>query len=109
MSLGILLNCSAVLGGILCGSALEKRISSKLIENLPTVFGMCGIGIAINSIILASNMTIVVLAILLGFCIGQLLGLEFEVRSLFLKILSKNSDTDSLDMELFVTISDFSL
>lgn len=83
MPIGVLTNCAAVLLGGLLGTYLGKILSQGLKDNLPTLFGFCSIAIGINSIIKASGMTAVVLAILVGFTIGHSLHLEHWTSKFF--------------------------
>ena len=76
MPIGVLTNCASVLAGGVIGSALGHILPASLKEHLPTMFGLCSIAIGVNSIIKASGMTAVVLAILVGFAIGHSLHLE---------------------------------
>ena len=69
LPIGVLTNCAAVLFGGLLGTGLGKILPQNLKDNLPTLFGYCSIAIGINSIIKASGMTAVVLAILVGFLV----------------------------------------
>ena len=87
MPIGVLTNCTAVLLGGLLGTALGKILSQGLKDNLPTLFGFCSIAIGVNSIIKASGMTAVVLAILMGFAIGHSLHLEQWTSKFFHKLV----------------------
>lgn len=75
MPIGVFTNCGAVLLGGLLGTFLGKVLPETLKEHLPTMFGLCSIAIGVNSLIKASGMTAVVLAILLlVFGAGKLLA-----------------------------------
>ena len=87
MPIGVLTNCAAVLLGGLLGTALGKILPQGLKDNLPTLFGFCSIAIGVNSIIKASGMTAVVLAILVGFAIGHSLHLEQWTSKFFHKLV----------------------
>ena len=97
MPIGVLTNCAAVLFGGLLGTGLGKILPQNLKDNLPTLFGYCSIAIGINSIIKASGMTAVVLAILVGFTIGHSLHLEhWTSKALHL-------GGEYIDMEFYIT------
>ena len=73
-------------------------------EHLPGLFGYCAIAIGVNSIIKASGMTAVVLAILVGFVVGHLLHLEHWTGRFFKKLVGMlHLGNDQIDMEFYIT------
>ena len=104
MPIGVLTNCAAVLLGGLLGTYLGKILSQGLKDNLPTLFGFCSIAIGINSIIKASEMTAVVLAILVGFTIGHSLHLEHWTSKFFHGLVrTLHLGGGDIDMEFYIT------
>ena len=104
MPTGVLTNCGAVLLGGLLGTLLGKVLPDTLKEHLPTMFGLSSIGIGVNSIIKASSMTAVVLAILVGFTIGHLLHLESWTSRFFHKLVKiLHLGGEDIDMEFYIT------
>ena len=104
MPIGVLSNCGAVLLGGILGTGLGKVLPEGLKEHLPSLFGFCSIAIGVNSIIKASGMTAVVLAILVGFIIGHLLHLEQWTSKFFHKLVKAlHLGGDDIDMEFYIT------
>lgn len=104
MPVGVLSNCVAVLIGGILGAQLGKVLSDGLKKHLPTMFGLCSIAIGVNSIIKASGMTAVVLAILAGFTIGHLMHLEQWVSRFFHRLVKgMRLGGDNIDMEFYIT------
>ena len=104
MPIGVLTNCASVLAGGAIGSALGHILPASLKDHLPTMFGLCSIAIGINSIIKASAMTPVVLALLVGFTIGHLLHLEQWTSRFFHKLVkAMRLGGDGIDMEFYIT------
>ena len=107
MPIGVLTNCASVLAGGVIGSALGHILPASLKEHLPTMFGLCSIAIGINSIIKASAMTPVVLALLVGFTIGHLLHLEQWTSRFFHKLVkAMHLGGDGIDMEFYITVTE---
>ncbi len=104
MPVGVITNCLSVLFGGLLGTGLKRLLSDELKESLPLMFGVCSMAIGINSIIKAQEMTVVVLALLTGFTIGQLLHLEQWSHRFFgwlVRVLHLGGS--ELDMEFYIT------
>ena len=104
MPIGVLTNCASVLAGGAIGAALGHILPASPKEHLPTMFGLCSIAIGVNSIIKASAMTPVVLALLVGFTIGHLLHLEqWTSRFLHKLVKAMRLGGDGIDMEFYIT------
>ena len=104
MPIGVLTNCFAVLVGGLFGSLIKNSVSEKIKSTLPILFGFCSIAIGVNSIIKASSMTPVVLAIIIGYIIGHSLNLEKHTKVFFTWLVEKmHLGGKEIDMEFYVT------
>lgn len=68
--IGIVINVLAVAAGGLLGTVFGKRMSKEFTDSLNTVFGVCAIGMGVNSIVLMENMPPVILAVVLGTAAG---------------------------------------
>ena len=69
------------------------------------LFGFCSIAIGVNSIIKASGMTAVVLAILVGFTIGHLLHLEQWTSKFFHNLVRVlHLGGEDIDMEFYLSL-----
>lgn len=105
MPVGILTNVLSVLAGSCLGSLLAGRLSRRLHESFPILFGYCAMAIGIHSIVKARSMTAVVLAVLIGFSTGHQLRLEERTREMlhrFIKPLCRGER--DMDMALYVTV-----
>lgn len=111
MPIGVLTDCAAVaLGGII-GTLVGKRIPRETREQLTVIFGFCAMGIGINSIIKASSMTPVILAVILGSLLGSLWDLEGKIQgmtSAALKRLPLRGETDLNQLMIVIVLFCFS-
>lgn len=104
MPVGVITNCLSVLFGGLAGTGMKSLLPERLKDGLPLIFGICSMAIGINSIIEASSMTAVVLALILGYIIGTLLHLEELAHRFFgwlVRVLRLGGR--DLDMEFYIT------
>ena len=72
---GIIVDSSSLALGALVGTLLSKYLSRNFVRQMNQVFGICAMGMGINSIILVENLPAVVLAVVLGTVIGLMLHL----------------------------------
>ena len=105
MPIGVAINTLSVLVGGFLGCLLGKKIPERIHHFLPTLFGYCAIGIGIQSIAQPCTMTLVVLTVLVGFCIGNLLNIEKRSLHFFGWVTQKvGSNREATDLTLYITV-----
>ena len=87
MPVGVLTNVCAVFIGTFIGGFIKKILPKHLIEELPKVFGICSVTIGITSILNVKTLPMVIMAIILGFVIGELCHLYDRVHDIFAFLL----------------------
>ena len=86
MPIGVIINSMSTLLGGLLGCLLSSVIPKRFQEDLPVLFGYCAMAIGINSIIKVQSMAAVVIAVVIGYCMGSALLLERRGQR-FLKLV----------------------
>lgn len=76
MSKGIIINCLAVLAGGLVGSLLKNVIPAHLKKGFPVIFGVSAIYLGFSKVDASANVTLIIVALIVGFVIGELLGVD---------------------------------
>lgn len=104
MPIGVLVNAGAALAGGALGSLLSRRLPDNMREPLPVLFGYCAMAIGINAIIKAQDMSAVVLAILVGFCVGHLLKLERRSQALCERAVKAARLKQVSNMPMYITL-----
>jgi len=79
MPIGVIANVLTVILGGITGIWLGPKLNSRITENLNMIFGLCGIGMGITSVILMKNLPVVILSVILG----TLIGLAIHLGDLF--------------------------
>lgn len=82
MPIGILIDSAAILSGGIIGAALGKRMPERFIKTLSVVFALSAIMIGISMIPSVSQLSAVILALIIGAAIGEGLSLNARVASL---------------------------
>jgi hypothetical protein len=102
--IGVTVDCISVLAGGVCGSLGKRVLPQQLKDQLPLMFGLCAMGIGINSIIKANAMTAVVLAVLIGYIIGAALHLEeLTTRFFHWLVTTLHLGGQDIDMNFYIT------
>lgn len=106
MPLGVLINFLSVFLGAVLGAALSSRITDELQEKLPVLFGFCAMGIGVHSVVKANSMAAVVMAVILGYCLGHAIHLETTVQRFLGKIIARfSSGKDEEKFSMLVTFA----
>lgn len=87
MPIGLIINSIAVFLGGIIGALIGRRLPKNLIEELPAIFGLSAIAMAVTLIVQLENLTPVILAIILGTIIGETLKLESRLTRLIGKLV----------------------
>jgi hypothetical protein len=89
MPIGVIINVSAVFLGTVIGGKIRHILPAYLMDELPKVFGICSLTIGITSVIGVKTLPMVIMAIILGFIVGELLNIHKFVSNCFSKVLKK--------------------
>lgn len=89
MPIGIITDVGTVFIGTIIGGAIRKYLPRHLLEELPKIFGICSVTIGIMSVIVVKTLPMVIMAIILGFVIGELCHLYDYVHKFFSMVLNK--------------------
>lgn len=103
MPVGVTVNCLAVLTGGILGGWLGRYIPIKTTERMMGVLGLCSFSIGVLNLMKVESAPPVILAVLLGYFLGDLADLEKRIAWIFGKIFKKVPVGKSgLDMDAFV-------
>lgn len=105
--IGIIANILCVIAGGILGALFGKKLPEDLKTKINSVFGICAIGMGINSIILMQNMPAVILAMILGTAFGSLIHLGDAIQKGGLalqKPISKIIKSDTSQTEEFKSL-----
>lgn len=82
MPLGIMIDSAATLLGGITGAFLGGRIPPRSAKSLSYVFSLSAIAIGITMIVSVSQLSAVILSLILGTCLGEALSLNQKVLTL---------------------------
>jgi len=81
MPVGVLVNVLSVAVGGVLGTLLKNHMPKRLVTGITSVFGICGTGLGILSAIKLDNLSVVVLAVVIGSAVGLLLRLGDRINT----------------------------
>lgn len=102
MPMGVIINALSVLFGGVLGVLVGKYMKDEFKSTLTNIFGLCALGMGINSVILMKNMPAVILSLIVGVMVG--IWLKFGKRiNQGVSYVVKKMDTKT-DMDALITI-----
>ncbi len=112
MPVGVIINCLAVLTGGFLGAALGNRVPGRLKTQLNMVFGLCALGMGINTTVQLANLPPVIFSVIVGTGLGVLLHFEERItrlltglRKLFGRLMRVDGAADETEyMADFITV-----
>lgn len=75
MPTGVSINALSIIVGGIFGTLAGHKLDAKLKAELTAIFGLCSIGMGINSIVLMQNMPAVIFSIVVGTALGYIMHL----------------------------------
>ncbi len=103
MPIGVIVNSSSLIIGGITGVLLSKFIPKRLIDNLPSIFGLGAILIALTLMVEVENITFAMLAIILGAIIGELLNIGNRIEGSISNLLL-SSPEESYKVSVLLTV-----
>lgn len=105
--MGILIAVTAMMLGCICGTLLKQRMNDRICNSLLDVFGFGAITIGIININKADNLSLIILALVIGAFIGEIIDIESKVcknMDLLIKSFRINlSEIDTNQREKFLS------
>lgn len=80
MPIGVIINALSIVLGGLIGLFVEDRLDLDFKENLNMIFGVCAMGMGINSVMLMKNMPAVIFAVVIGTAVGLMIHLGERIQ-----------------------------
>lgn len=98
MPVGIMTDVTATAMGAIAGCIIGSRLSDSWKDLLNNIMGIAALFMGITLMLRANNLSAVVLALLLGACLGTVLKLETRINHLatsVIKLIMRGENTDS--------------
>lgn len=95
-----------MLCGCICGTLLKRKMNDRICNSLLDVFGFGAVTIGIINVNKADNLSLVILALVVGAFIGEIIDIESKVcknMELLIKIFRINSSEDINQREKFLS------
>ncbi len=81
MPIGVIINSLAIIIGGIVGTVIGPKLSEDFKTGLNSIFGVCAMTMGIASIMQMQNMPAVILAVILGTCVGLVIHLGNAIQA----------------------------
>ncbi len=103
MPVGVIVNSTVIVLGGLIGTFLGHKLPKRVLVELPSIFGLASIAMGITFIIELANLTVVVLAIILGAIVGETLQLEMKLTKWLRSFVKANEGEGDNRIDILIT------
>lgn len=104
MPIGIIINSLSVVLGGLVGVIIAKFLPEKLIENLPSIFGLSAILIAVSLMTSVTNLSFTIICIIFGAIIGEVTDFGLKIENGIRSIIDRNQQLSDSKVSLLLTV-----
>lgn len=104
MPIGVIINSLSLVVGGLVGMLISRYLPKRLIDNLPIIFGLSALLIALTLMIEVEDLTFVILCVIIGAIIGELINLGHHIERVIRKAADPKGQLSEYKVNIILTL-----